>query len=109
MKCFLLIDYTFLYIYNSNMSKTVINFKIDSQVKEEAQKLARELGVSLSAIVNAQLRELLRTRTLNVSAEPRLTPYLERIIEEVEHDRKTNKNITKTHSLKEALEHLDSL
>jgi addiction module RelB/DinJ family antitoxin len=91
------------------MSKAVINFKIDSEVKEEAQKLARELGMPLSAIVNAQLRELIRTRTLNVSAEPRMTPYLEKIIEGVEQDRKNAKNITRTNSIEEALDHLDSL
>ncbi len=91
------------------MSKSVINFKIDSEVKEEAQKLARELGMPLSSIVNAQLRELIRTRTLNVSAEPRMTPYLERIIEGVEQDRKTGKNITRTTSIEEALAHLNSL
>ena len=91
------------------MSKAVINFKIDTEVKEEAQKLARELGMPLSSIVNAQLRELIRTRQLNVSAEPRITPYLERIIEGVEQDRKTGKNITRTNSLEEALAHLDSL
>jgi len=91
------------------MSKAVINFKIDSEVKEEAQKLARELGMPLSALVNAQLRELIRTRTLNVSAEPRMSPYLENIIEGVERDRKIGKNITRTNSLEEALAHLDSL
>ena len=91
------------------MSKAVINFKVDSEVKEEAQKLARDLGMSLSAIVNAQLRELIRTRTLNVSAEPRMTPYLEKIIENVELDRELGKNITRTNSLEEALAHLDSL
>ena len=91
------------------MSKAVINFKIDSEVKEEAQKLALELGMPLSALVNAQLRELIRTRTLNVSAEPRMSPYLENIIEGVERDRKIGKNITRTNSLEEALAHLDSL
>jgi addiction module RelB/DinJ family antitoxin len=91
------------------MSKAVINFKVDGEVKEEAQKIARELGMPLSSIVNAQLRELIRTRTLNVSAEPRMTPYLENILENVERDRKTGKNVTRTNSLEEALAHLDSL
>ena len=91
------------------MSKTVINFKIDSEVKEEAQKLARELGMPLSTIVNAQLRELIRTRAFSVSAEPRMTPYLERILEGVERNRKTGKNITRTNSIQETLAHLDSL
>lgn len=91
------------------MSKSVINFKIDSEVKEEAQKLARELDVPLSAVVNAQLRELIRTRTLSVSAEPRMTLYLERVIEGVERDREAGKNIIKTNSLEEAITHLNAL
>lgn len=91
------------------MSKSVINFKVDSEVKAEAQKLARELGMPLSSIVNAQLREFLRSRTLNVSAEPRMSPYLERVIETVENDRKLGRNTTKTKSLEEALSHLDAL
>ncbi|MEX0918581.1 MAG: hypothetical protein WDZ85_01270 [Candidatus Paceibacterota bacterium] len=91
------------------MSKTTINFKIDTEIKEEAQKLARKLGLPLSAIVNAQLHELLRTRTLTLSAEPRMTPQLERIIADVESDRQTGANLTKTYSLKKALAHLDRL
>ena len=91
------------------MSKSVINFKIDTEVKEEAQKLARELGMPLSAIINAQLRELIRTRMLNVSAEPRMTPYLEKILEGVERDRKAGRNITRTNSLEKAIAHLNSL
>lgn len=109
MKELFQIDITYLYIYNSNIMKTVINFKIDKEVKEEAQKLARELGMTLSAIVNAQLRELLRTRELSLSAEPRMSSYLEKIIEGVEQDRLAGKNITRTKSLEEALAHLDSL
>jgi len=91
------------------MSKSVINFKVDTEVKEEAQKLARELGVPLSSIVNAQLREFLRSRTLNVSAEPRMSAYLEKVIETVEKDRKLGRNITKTKGLEETLSHIDSL
>jgi len=91
------------------MSKSVINFKVDSEVKEEAQKLALELGVPLSTIINAQLRELIRTRTLSVSSEPRMTTYLERVIDGVERDRKSGKNVTRTNSIEEALVHLDSL
>jgi len=87
----------------------VINFKVDSEVKEEAQKLALELGVPLSTIINAQLRELIRTRTLSVSSEPRMTTYLERVIDGVERDRKSGKNVTRTNSIEEALVHLDSL
>lgn len=91
------------------MSKVVINFKVDSQVKEEAKSLAKELGVPLSVIINAQLKELLRNRTLSLNAQPTMTPFLEKLLAEAEEDRRLGKNITRTHSLKEAVQHLDSL
>lgn len=91
------------------MSKTVINFKVDKEVKEEAQKLARQLGIPLSAIVNSQLRQLLRSRQFMLDATPTMTPLLEGVLDQVEKDRKNSKNITKTRSLEEAFTHLDSL
>ncbi len=36
--------------------KTVINIKTEKNVKTHAQKLAKEMGFSLSAIINAYLK-----------------------------------------------------
>ncbi len=91
------------------MSKVVINFKVDQEVKDEAQKLAQELGVPLSVIVNSQLKQLLRTRRIELDATPTMTPALEAILAEVEKDRKAGRNITRTNSLTDALKHLDEL
>jgi len=91
------------------MSKAVINFKVDVEVKKASQKLAKELGVSLSAIINSQLKELLRTRTLNISAVPRMTSYLENILDGVEEDRSKGRNISPTFSsVEEMFEYLKS-
>lgn len=91
------------------MSKVVINFKVDEETKLEAQKLAKELGIPLSALVNSQLRQMIRTRAVELNAVPRMTPFLEGVLELIEQDRKSNKNVTRTKDLKEALAHLDSL
>lgn len=91
------------------MSKSVINFKVDKEVKEEAQELARQLGIPLSAIVNSQLRQLIRSRQFMLDATPTMTPFLNEVLDQVEKDRKKGKNITRTRSLEEALAHLDSL
>ena len=91
------------------MSKVVINFKVDSQVKEQAKSLAKELGVPLSVIINAQLKELLRNRTLSLSAQPTMTDSLEKLLADVEADRATGRNVTRTRSIKEAVQHLNSL
>jgi addiction module RelB/DinJ family antitoxin len=76
------------------MKTTMINIKTDKKVKEEAQKLAEELGFTLSALITASLKQFIRTRSVEFSAGYRMTPYLEGIIKEVEEDLKTGKNIS---------------
>lgn len=49
------------------MKTAVLNIKIDPRVKKEAQKVADELGFSISAIVNASLRDLARNKTVSFS------------------------------------------
>ena len=66
--------------------KTVINIKTDKEIKEKAQKLAHELGVPLSTLVNAYLRQFIRTREFSFSLAYSMSPELEKIIDEVEKD-----------------------
>ncbi len=66
--------------------KTLLNIKTDKEVKEKAQRLAKELGLPLSAIINAQLKQLLRDRELQISAAPRMSKKLEEVIREAERD-----------------------
>lgn len=76
------------------MKTTMINIKTDRKVKEQAQKLARELGFSLSALITASLKQFIRARDVQFSAMPRMTPYLEGVIKEVEKDIKEKKNLS---------------
>ncbi|HLC70348.1 MAG TPA: type II toxin-antitoxin system RelB/DinJ family antitoxin [Patescibacteria group bacterium] len=46
---------------------SIINIKTDQKIKERAQKAAEDLGLSLSAVINAYLRQFVRTQTLFVS------------------------------------------
>jgi len=62
--------------------KTQVNLKIDSHIKKNAQKRAKELGLSLSAVVNATLSQFARTGELELSVTPRMTSSLERVIQE---------------------------
>ncbi|MBU1178997.1 type II toxin-antitoxin system RelB/DinJ family antitoxin [Patescibacteria group bacterium] len=73
--------------------KTLINIKADKEVKDGAQKIAEELGLSLSAIINASLKQLIKNKGVCFSAVPRMTPYLENIIREAKKDYKASKNI----------------
>ncbi len=49
------------------MNTAVINIKIEPVVKREAQKIAEELGFSLSSLINSYLRQIIRTKTIFVS------------------------------------------
>ena len=91
------------------MNKTILNIKTDPQTKQQIQEFAAELGVPVSTIMNAQIKQMLRDRKIVLSTELEPTPYLVKIMEQVEEDLKTGKNITKTYSKEEALAHLDSL
>ncbi|MEK7122743.1 MAG: type II toxin-antitoxin system RelB/DinJ family antitoxin [Patescibacteria group bacterium] len=69
----------------------MLNIKVDPKVKREAHKVADELGFSLSAIINASLKNLARTRTISYSlSEP--TPLLQEAINTSRSDRKKGRS-----------------
>jgi addiction module RelB/DinJ family antitoxin len=90
--------------------KTLINIKADKEVKEGAQALAKELGLPLSIVVNAYLKDFIRNRGINISAVPRMSRQLETILGGVEKDIAVKKNISRAFSsAKDAGRYLDSL
>ena len=66
--------------------KTLINIKADKEVKEGAQALAQELGLPLSVVVNAYLKDFIRNRGITISAVPHMSRQLEAIIGRAEKD-----------------------
>jgi addiction module RelB/DinJ family antitoxin len=95
---------------NSPTTKTQINLKVDKKTKLEAQKLAKKLGLSLSSIVNASLNQFIARREVHFSVEPKMTPYLEAIIAEVEEDIKNSTNISQAfNNSHDAIAYLKSL
>ncbi len=60
------------------MDTAVINIKTDPVIKKKAQKIAAELGISLSSLIDAQLRQFVRTKTFNVSLSERPSPWMKR-------------------------------
>ena len=63
---------------------TVISVKIDKDVKESAQEVAKSAGLTLSTLVNAYLRQVAATRRIELYAPEPMTPHLEKLIAEVE-------------------------
>lgn len=75
--------------------KTMMNIKTDVEVKEEAKRVANDLGLSLSAVINAYLKQFIRTKTVQFSLVPRMTPELESLLGSVEKDIAKGKNLSK--------------
>ena len=59
------------------MNSATINIKVDPQTKKQAQKIADDIGFSLSGILNAYLKEFIRTRSIHIELpkEAELTDY----------------------------------
>ena len=90
--------------------KSVINIKTDKEVKKNAQKIARDIGLSLSDVINASLRNFIRTREVYFSAIPRMTPEFERLVGKIEKDIKGKKNLSPSFSSPEKInDYLDNL
>ena len=58
-------------------TSTVLNVKIDPELKKKAQLVAKELGLPISVVVSASLREFTNTRSITISDSPRLRPEVE--------------------------------
>ena len=87
--------------------KTQVNIKLDTDIKNKAQKAAKELGLSLSSVVNASLKQFARTGELHVSVAPKMTPYLENLVREAREDYTKGKVSGPFNSVAEFKRHLE--
>ena|SRR3989344_1834146 len=68
------------------MNTAVVNVKVDPQVKKEAQKVAKDLGISLSGVINGFLRQMVRTKTVHFSLTEEPSDYLISALKESRED-----------------------
>ncbi len=83
--------------------KTIINIKTDKEIKKKAKKVAENLGFSLSAVINAYLRQFVRNREVYFGLAPRMSFELEELLGKIENDIKKNKNISPSISSEDTL------
>ncbi len=88
--------------------KTQVNLKIDMDVKTKAQKRASDLGLSLSSVVNATLKQFAKTGELHLSARHKATPYLERVALEARQDRTEGNTSGPFDTADELMSHLNT-
>src|SRR3990167_8499609 len=91
------------------MNSAVVNVKIDQKLKKRAQKVASDLGFSLSSLINAYLKELTRTKTVTFSTrkeEP--SEYLIQSLKESAEDIKAGR-VVSFENPKDAVDYLDKI
>jgi len=89
------------------MNTATIFIKTEPKIKEEAQKTAQELGFSLSSILNAFLRQLVKTKTIHFSVEKENpSKYLIGLLRQAKADLKKGETSPKFKTAEEFIEYL---
>ena len=81
-------------IYFGYMEKTVLNVKTDKEVKQRAQSLAKHIGVPLSTVVNAYLKEFVSSGEFRIAREPQLKPKVSEELEIAIKEVRAGKNVS---------------
>jgi antitoxin component of RelBE/YafQ-DinJ toxin-antitoxin module len=76
------------------MDKTVINIKTDKSLRDKAKKMASNIGIPLSTILNAYLRQFTRTGEVHFYTEGRLKPSVEKKLARLHKDVEQGKNLS---------------
>lgn len=74
-----------------SMNTAVINIKTDENLKKQAQKVAAGLGLSLSSLINAYLKEMVKTKRVEFSLNEKPRPYLIKVLKQAKANRKAGK------------------
>ncbi len=90
------------------MNTAIVNIRVETVLKKQAQKVAGELGISLSAIIHGFLKQLVKTKTVTFSATEEPTEYLVQALKESREDIKAGRVIS-FEKPENALSYLDKI
>ncbi len=90
------------------MEKTLLNVKTDKKLKQEAQKVAQELGLPLGTIINAYLRDLIREKKIIFSSPPTPNKKTQKLLKKIDADIRLGKNLKGPFTYDEAIKYLHS-
>jgi addiction module RelB/DinJ family antitoxin len=73
---------------------TVINFKTEKNIKDQAQKIAKSLGLPLGTIMNNYLREFIQERKVVFTDHPMPNSKTAKELDKILADIKKGKNLS---------------
>lgn len=90
---------------------TVINFKTDKNIKNQAKKIAETMGLNLSDILNVYLRKFIKSKELYISLNENEKKPSKELLEAVKSIKKEYKSgkMKKFENVYSAIEYLKQL
>ena len=89
------------------MNTAVINIKTDKSLKTEIQKIANELGISVSALINGYLKQVTRSQKVIFTIDEKPSRYLIEAIQQARKERKEGKSSPVFDNAEDAIKWLD--
>ena len=68
------------------MNTAVINIKTDPKIKAKAQKVAQQMGLSLSSVLNGYLRKFIKEKKVDFYADEIPNAYLKKMLKKSQED-----------------------
>lgn len=90
------------------MNTSVVNVKVDPEVKKKAQEVAEKFGFSLSVLINDYLKTIARTKKIEINSEEEPSDYFIKSMKESEEDIKKGFVSPSFDNAKDALAWLDN-
>ena len=90
------------------MNTTVINIKTNKDLKTEIQKVASELGISVSALINGYLKQVVRSKKVIFTIDEKPSEYLIGAIKQARKERKEGKSSPVFDKAEDAIKWLDN-
>ena len=89
------------------MNTAVITTKIDPQTKKQAMKTAGELGIPLSVVIKAFLKQFINTKSIMFSASEEPNDYLKAVIKKAEENYRKGNTSPAFRNVRDAIKYLE--
>jgi len=89
------------------MNTAIITIKTDPEVKEKVQKVALDMGLTLTSLINSYLKHVVRTKRVEITLDETPNAYLKSVLKQAEKNYKKGKSSPAFDDVEEAIKWLD--
>ena len=89
------------------MNYAVVTTKIDPQTKKQAMETAEDLGLTLSAVIKAFLKQFISTKSITFSRSEEPSDYLKTVIKKAEENYRKGNTSPAFRNAKDAIKYLE--